>query len=70
MNRTSFQPTGQGLTRPWLAIILVWALVVLFFAAQWYGYDVSQGQAERFMFYVWACAYMLAVLTPSAVWLA
>ncbi|HXZ39581.1 MAG TPA: histidine kinase [Terriglobales bacterium] len=70
MNRTSFQPTGQGPTRPWPAIILVWALVVLFFAAQWYGYDVSQGQAERFIFYVWACAYMLAVLTPSAVWLA
>jgi two-component system, LytTR family, sensor kinase len=70
MNRTSFQPTDQGPIRPWPAIILVWALVVLFFAAQWYGYDVSQGQAERFIFYVWACAYMLAVLTPSAVWLA
>jgi two-component system, LytTR family, sensor kinase len=70
MNRASFQPTGQGPTRPWPAIILVWALVVLFFAAQWYGYDVSQGRAERFIFYVWACTYMLAVLTPSAVWLA
>jgi two-component system, LytTR family, sensor kinase len=70
MNRTSFQPTSQGRTRPWPAIVLVWALAALFFAGQWYGYDVSQGKAERFVFYIWACAYMLAVLTPSAVWLA
>jgi len=49
---------------------LAWALVVLFFAAQWYAYDASLGKAESFGFYVWDCAYMLAVLTPAALWLA
>jgi two-component system, LytTR family, sensor kinase len=56
--------------KPWPSIVLGWTLVVLFFAAQWYAYDASQGKAERFSFYVWDCAYMLAVLTPSALWLA
>ncbi len=70
MSRASHPPTTQSRTRSWAAIILIWALVVLFFAAQWYGYDASKGRAERFFFYFWACAYMLAVLTPLAVSLA
>lgn len=55
--------------RTWSAIILIWALVVLFYAVQWYTYDAIHGEAERFIYYVWGCGYMLAVLTPAALWL-
>ena len=44
--------------------------MVLFFAAQWYLYDASHGEAERISYYVWASAYMLAVLAPAALKLA
>ena len=53
----------------WPAIILIWALVVLFYAVQWYTYDAIHSEAERFSYYVWGCSYMLGVLTPAALWL-
>lgn len=60
----------HGRRRRWPGIILFWPLVALFFASQWYVYDASHGEAERISYYIWASAYMLAVLTPAALKLA
>lgn len=54
----------------WPLIALGFVLAVLFFAAQWYLYNATHGGAERFIYYVWGCGYMLAVLAPAALRLA
>lgn len=70
MRSTISEQSKQNKARRWAIIAGAWAFIVLFFAFQWYAYDASNGVAEGFSFYVWVCGYMLAVLTPTAVWLA
>jgi two-component system, LytTR family, sensor kinase len=53
-----------------LLIPAIWVLVVLVFAAQWYGYDAGHHIAEPFVDYLgWSC-YIWGVLTPIGIWFA
>lgn len=51
------------------AIFLVWGVVVLIFAVQWYVYDATHFAASPFSYYVWWAAYLSTLVTPSAIWL-
>jgi LytS/YehU family sensor histidine kinase len=53
-----------------LTIALGWAIAVVLFAAQWYAYDATRAFAEPFQYYLWWSAYIWALLTPCALWLA
>jgi two-component system, LytTR family, sensor kinase len=52
------------------AICLVWAVVVIVFASQWFAYDASRAAAAPFSYYLWWSGYIWTLLTPVAVWLA
>jgi two-component system, LytTR family, sensor kinase len=60
----------RAFSRNRLTVCLVWAIVVVLFASQWYAYDASRAGAEPFRYYVWWSCYLWALLTPSALWLA
>lgn len=51
-------------------IVSGWALVVITFASQWYGYDAGHGIEDRFLYYLGWSFYLWGVLTPLALWLA
>jgi hypothetical protein len=49
-----------------LLAFAAWALVVLIFASQWYGYDAGHGFTDRFLYYLGWSFYLWGVLTPLA----
>jgi two-component system, LytTR family, sensor kinase len=55
--------------RRWQVAFLLWAVVVLLFAAQWYAYDASRAGAEPLGYYVFWAIFTGAVLAPTACWL-
>jgi len=58
------QPAGRR-----LPIAAAWAVVVVFFAGQWYLYDAIHHQAERQAYYLVTSAYIWSVFTPAVWWL-
>jgi two-component system LytT family sensor kinase len=50
--------------------LVCWAIIVLLFASQWYGYDGGHGLNYPFLYYLGWSAYLWGVLTPLVMWLA
>jgi hypothetical protein len=50
--------------------VACWAIIVLLFASQWYGYDGGHGLTYPFLYYLGWSLYLWGVLTPLVMWLA
>jgi sensor histidine kinase YesM len=50
--------------------LIGWSALICFAAGQWFVYDWTHGQAERFRYYIGTCFYFLGVLTAAGILLA